>query len=111
MTTCKGVVCLIYEIIYPKCEVSSDSELCNLKLSAIPPYNCATYTFSMNTGTVTNEAEQQESIVSVAIAFLDDFDLLWNYTGPRLTIWLVSFTCTCKKEEIFCWCLKISGQI
>lgn len=85
MTTCKGVVCFIYKIIYSKCEVSSDSELCNLNLSSIPPYNCAAYIFSMIIGTITNEAEQHESIVSVAIAFLDDFDLLWNYTGTRLT--------------------------
>lgn len=61
MTTCKGVVCPISEINYSKCEVSSDSELCSLNLSSVPPHICAAYTFSLNIGTVTNEAWQHES--------------------------------------------------
>lgn len=76
MTTWKGVVCPISEINYPKHEVSSDSELFDLNLSSIPPHICAACTFSVNIGTVTNEAWQYESTVRVGITFLDDFHLL-----------------------------------
>lgn len=70
------MICPISEINYPKHEVSGDSELFDLNLSSIPPHICAAYIFSVNIGTVTNEAWQYESTVRVGITFLDDFHLL-----------------------------------
>lgn len=76
MTTCKGVLCPIPEINFFKCEVSSDSECCNLHLNSLSTHICAAYTASVNIGTVTNESQQHESTVGVRIALLDHFDLL-----------------------------------
>lgn len=70
------MACPIPEMNYSKCEVSSDSEVFNLNLCSVLPHICAAYTFSVNIGTVTNEAGQHESTVTVGIVFLDYFDLL-----------------------------------
>lgn len=76
MTTCKGVLCPILEINFFKCEVSRDSECCDLPLNSLSTHICAAYAASVNIGTVTNESQQHESTVGVRIALLDHFDLL-----------------------------------
>lgn len=76
MTTCKGVLCPIPEINFSKCEVSSDSECCNLNLNSLSTHICSAYAASVNIGAVTNESQQHESTVGVRIALLDHFDLL-----------------------------------
>lgn len=84
-TAYKGVVRPIFDISYSKCEVSSDSDLCNQNVGSILSHIYAAYTFSVNISAVTNEAWQWEMHRKAGIAFLDDFDLLWNYVGTRLT--------------------------
>lgn len=76
MTACKGVVCPTPEINFSKCEVSSDSECCNLNLSSLSTHICAAYAVSVNIGTVTNESWQHESTVRARICLRDHFDLL-----------------------------------
>lgn len=76
MTACKGVVCPTPEINFSKCEVSSDSECCNLNLSSLSTHICAAYAVSVNIGTVTNESWQHESMVRARISLRDHFDLL-----------------------------------
>lgn len=76
VSCCKGVVCPTPEINFSKCEVSSNSECCNLNLSSLSNHIWAAYAASENIGTVTNESWQHESRAGVRIALLDHFDLL-----------------------------------